>query len=360
MTADDQTTPADRVARLLQGARRRSRVLGRRAAEPYLRQRSREADAAARVARLEAELEHVRERHTEQIERLEDLVQELVLTAESLRRGLSDIERTASWALSAIEPIAAELYATPYIADSPFELLQAPVGEVLGYRSTHARAEGDSEYLAFEELFRGPAARVAESQRPYLELVAGHEPVLDIGCGRGEFLALLASEGIAAYGVDSDAGMVRRCLELGLEATLADANVHLEGLEDGTIGTIFSAQVIEHLPPAELARMLELSLRKLRPGGLLIAETVNPHRLSSLKTFWVDLTHQHPIFPEVALAQCAIAGFPSAYVFAPMFASFEGARFQSPAYAVVATAPLADPVPAEDAQAPEREADGSA
>ena len=85
--------------------------------------------------------------------------------------------------------------------------------------------------------------------------------------------------------------------------------------------------------------MLELGRRKLRPGGLFIAETVNPHRVSSLKTFWVDLTHQHPIFPEVALALSAIAGFESAYVFAPTFDSFERARFEAPAYAVVATAP---------------------
>ena len=85
--------------------------------------------------------------------------------------------------------------------------------------------------------------------------------------------------------------------------------------------------------------MLELARHKLRPSGLLIAETVNPHRIASLKTFWVDLTHEHPIFPEVALAICAIAGFEQAYVFAPGFESFERARFASPAYAVVATAP---------------------
>jgi SAM-dependent methyltransferase len=188
-------------------------------------------------------------------------------------------------------------------------------------------------------MFRGPADRVAESQRPYVALVREHGPVLDIGCGRGEFLALLEEEGITAAGLDSDPGMVRRCSELGLRATLGEANEYLGALEDGSLGTIFSAQVIEHLPAAELQRMVELARRKLRPGGLFIAETVNPHRISSLKTFWVDVTHQHPIFPEVALALCAIAGFESAYVFAPTFADFERARFEAPAYAVVATAP---------------------
>ena len=116
----------------------------------------------------------------------------------------------------------------------------------------------------------------------------------------------------------------------------------MPSLPDESLGTVFCAQLIEHLQPAELERLLELSRRKLRGGGVLIAETVNPHRVASLKTFWVDLTHRHPIFPEAALALSAIAGFESAYVFAPGFESFERARFQAPAYAVVATAPASD------------------
>lgn len=312
-----------------------------RLARPYARQRAREAALQGTVARLGAELERLGERHTEQIERLEGFVRELVLTAESLRRGVSDADATASWAREAVEPIAAELYALPYMADSPFETMSSPVGEVLGYRTP--RSSSDSGYAAFEDLFRGPSERVLEGQRPYLELVRDHAPVLDVGCGRGELLGLLASEGIAAAGVDADPGMVARCVALGLQAALGDVNEHLEGLQDASLGTVFCAQVIEHLPHPELQRLLELSLRKLRPGGLFIAETVNPHRISSLKTFWVDLTHQHPIFPEVALATCAIAGFESAYVFAPKFDSFERARFRAPAYAVVATAPAQAP-----------------
>jgi 2-polyprenyl-3-methyl-5-hydroxy-6-metoxy-1,4-benzoquinol methylase len=309
-----------------------------RALRPHARYQ-REVDQAivAGLQNLEAQLAHIGERHTEQIERLEDLARELVQAAESLRRRVSDADATASWARRAVEPLAAELYALPYVAGSPFEQMSSPVGEVIGFRSAGSIRDGESGYVAFEDLFRGPAERVADSQRPYLPLVREHAPVLDVGCGRGEFLRLLADEGIAAEGVDIDEGMVRRCRELGLEATRADANEYLEGIDDGALGAVFSAQVIEHLPQAELQRMIALAARKLRPGGLFIAETVNPHRLSSLKTFWVDPTHQHPIFPEVALAACAIAGFESAYVFAPTFESFESARFRSPSYAVVAT-----------------------
>ncbi len=353
MTAEDQTTPTARAAETLRrrpsaatAPGRRPRAFLRRmllrALRPYSHHQH-ELDT-----QLVAALRHQQagmERHTEQIERLEELARELILTAESLRRASADAAGDAAAARRTVEPIAAELYAPPYMADSPFELRSTPVGEALGFSADATagedadRSDRDGDYVAFEQLFRGPAERVAELQRPYLRLVADHQPVLDVGCGRGEFLTLLASEGIVARGVDGDAGMVARCRSLGLDVAQGDVNEHLSGLPDGSLGTIFSAQVIEHLPHEQLRRLLELSLRKLAPGGLFIAETVNPHRISSLKTFWVDLTHQHPIFPEVALAICAIAGFQSGYVFAPGFHSFEQARLDSPAYAVVASAP---------------------
>ena len=338
-----------RMGSVRQRARQLARALMWRVAPGYAARRASRTQAPARLARLEAEVEKIDERRSEQIERLEDLARELILAAEALRRGTADVDMAMKVAARSsrreVELIESELNALPYVADSPFERMDTPVGDVLGYRSADSLQGGDSGYVDFEELFRGPAARVAESQRPYLPLVREHAPVLDIGCGRGEFLALLAGEGIAARGVDSDAGMIERCLALGVDATLADATEYLQDVEDGSLGTVFSAQVIEHLPHAQLQRLFELARRKLRPGGLFIAETVNPHRVSSLKTFWVDLTHQHPIFPEVALALSAIAGFEPAYVFAPAFASFEQARFQSPAYALVAAAPGAEQGP---------------
>jgi SAM-dependent methyltransferase len=307
-----------------------------RALRPYTHhQRELDTQLVAALRSHQAGLE----RHTEQIERLEELARELILTAESLRRDIADVNQGTVSAHRSIDTLTDELHALPYMTGSPFGSLSSPVGKVLGFSALPSELTGDSGYVAFERLFRGPAERVAELQRPYLTLVDDHQPVLDIGCGRGEFLTLLAGEGIAARGVDGDAGMVAHCRALGLEVEHGDANERLAGLPDGSLGTIFSAQVIEHLPHEQLRRLLELSLQKLAPGGLFIAETVNPHRISSLKTFWVDLTHQHPIFPEVALAISAIAGFQSGYVFAPGFDSFEGARFDSPAYAVVATAP---------------------
>jgi hypothetical protein len=95
--------------------------------------------------------------------------------------------------------------------------------------------------------------------------------------------------------------------------------------------------VIEHMPYDELRRFLELARAKLRSGGLLVAETVNPHAPHALKTFWVDPTHRHPVFPEVALVLCKLAGFASAYVFHPLgVGHVEDDRYRESEYAVVA------------------------
>jgi SAM-dependent methyltransferase len=339
MNAEDQTTPTARAAELLsdrpqqaqvgQGSlRARLRGLLLRAMRPHThRQHLLDLELLQALRAQEAELAAVRERDGERIERLEQLVVELIHTAESLRR-----------AGGATATRVGELNALPYIEDSPFASLQTPVGEALGFDSRRLAGD-DSEYVAFEDLFRGSGERVRRSQRPYLALLHDHSPVLDIGCGRGEMLALLEEAGIPATGVDSDDGMVARCRAAGLDVAFGDAAEHLRGLRDGSLGAVFSAQVIEHLPFQTLRELLALSLEKLRPGGLFIAETVNPHRISSLKTFWVDLTHQHPIFPEVALALCGIAGYESAYVFLPGYESFREGVFESPAYAVVAEAP---------------------
>src|SRR6185312_13342377 len=226
-----------------------------------------------------------------------------------------DNERAAVAAASELVRAARAL---PYMASDVLHTFEAgAAGRVFGYDDAGAVAAGD-DYREFEELFRGDEAFIAERQRRYLDVIGRDcAPVLDVGCGRGEMLDVLAEAGIAASGVDANAGMVARCREKGHDVTLGDGVAHLEGLEDGGLGVVFSAQVVEHLPPDALERLLAAAVRKLRPGGVLIAETVNPHSPAALKAFWVDITHQHPLFPETMLALCRIAGFGSAYVFHP-------------------------------------------
>ena len=218
----------------------------------------------------------------------------------------------------------------------------AHAGTVLGYRKGILAGRGQA---AVAEFLRGPEEWVSWTQTPYLPLVGEHQPVLDIGCGRGEFLDLLRGVGVQCSGVDSDPGMVARCRAKGHRTVaVADAVAHLETLLDRTLGTVFSAQVIEHLPYPSLMRLLELSTEKLRSGGLFVAETVNPYMPQSMHGFWIDPTHQHPLFPETLLALCDSAGFEPAYVFCPLGSGdFERDRTEQPSYAVVATRPERTP-----------------
>ena len=163
--------------------------------------------------------------------------------------------------------------------------------------------------------------------------------MLDVGCGRGELLELLRDAGVEASGVDADAGMAARAQERGLDVTVGDGVEHLRGLPDGSLGAVTAMQVIEHLPPAAFTALLDVARQKLRPGGLLVAETVNPHAGHALKTFWVDVTHQHPLFPESVLALVRAAGYREGFVcHLAGLRDVERDRFNESSYAVVATA----------------------
>jgi 2-polyprenyl-3-methyl-5-hydroxy-6-metoxy-1,4-benzoquinol methylase len=130
-------------------------------------------------------------------------------------------------------------------------------------------------------------------------------------------LDLLADVGTTVKGVDTDESMIQRCQKKGHEVSHEDAITYLARQKDQSIGAVFSAQVIEHLPYDEFQELLRQALRVLEPGGLLVAETVNPHAVHGFKTFWVDMTHRVPIFPEVLIAHCRDAGFSHAEIVFP-------------------------------------------
>ncbi|MSQ15728.1 MAG: class I SAM-dependent methyltransferase [Dehalococcoidia bacterium] len=168
----------------------------------------------------------------------------------------------------------------------------------------------DMDSLAFSQRFRGHVDRIKEQQRYYLEYFVNVDDVLDIGCGRGEFLDLLKEVGIRARGVDLDAEMVQYCLDRGQDAVHGDALAYLSSLPDNALGGVFSAQVIEHLPPAVLIDLVNLSYNKLVPGGVFLAETNNPMCFLAMSThFAIDLTHERPIHPETIKFLMESAGF---------------------------------------------------
>ena len=169
------------------------------------------------------------------------------------------------------------------------------------------RADALPDYFAYESRMRAPAEEVRERQRIYVDVLQGHAPVLDIGCGRGELLELLRDAGIEARGVDANADMVAFARGEGLDVEQADA---LDALQDATgLGAITAIQVAEHLPPATLVRFLELAHAALREDGLLVLETINPVSLAALRHYFADLTHAQPLVAETLQLLVQHAGF---------------------------------------------------
>jgi SAM-dependent methyltransferase len=165
------------------------------------------------------------------------------------------------------------------------------------------------DYFAFESRMRGAVGDVRARQHGYVQDFVDASPVLDVGCGRGELLALLRDAGVEARGVDADADMVSFARGEGLDVAQADLFDHLAGLPDGSLGGLFAGQVVEHLPPAALVRLLELSRAKLRPGGVLVLETINPLSPLALSHYFADLTHAQPLVPATLELLTSQAGF---------------------------------------------------
>lgn len=199
----------------------------------------------------------------------------------------------------------------------PLERFETVVGRVEGYRERWPDTAAPDTYLEFEQLFRGSERTVRGRQERYLPVVGRRSPVLDIGCGRGEFLEILRDEGLEAHGVDVDPAMVTLCRDKGLDVAAADGIQYLEDRADGSLGIVFGAQVIEHLSYEEILRLLRAARAKLQPGGRLVLETVNPHAPVALRNFWIDPTHVHPLFPEVVLMLCRLNGFARGYIWHP-------------------------------------------
>jgi glycosyltransferase involved in cell wall biosynthesis/2-polyprenyl-3-methyl-5-hydroxy-6-metoxy-1,4-benzoquinol methylase len=252
--------------------------------------------------RLETSDEHRRRREDGLSTRQGQLQAELRL-AESLSRQVS----------TRVERIADEIWARPYLADPDSLTVRYRDGRAaLGFGGQSA-AERSDPY----DNFRGPEDMIRDRQRLYVPLLAGHQPILEIGPGRGEFLDLAAAAGLDASGVDSDPAMVTRCREKGHRVVEGDGVAHLRALGDGTLGSVIALQLIEHLAPVEIPGFLELCAGRLRPGGLAVLETVNPHSLRAFKAFHTDITHTIPLYPEVLLALSQAAGFEEGLVVFP-------------------------------------------
>lgn len=165
------------------------------------------------------------------------------------------------------------------------------------------------DYFAFESRMRGSVESIRDRQRLYVDVLREAAPVLDAGCGRGELLGLLREAGVEARGIDADSDMVAYARGDGLDVEQADLVEYLQRATDGSLGAIFMGQVVEHLPAPTLAQTFQLAAAKLRPGGVLIAETINPLSPIALRNYFADLTHAQPLVPETLELLARQSGF---------------------------------------------------
>ncbi len=222
--------------------------------------------------------------------RLPRLFRNLQILENSVSQRLTHLETRAAW----IEPQLAELqqaFARNVGTDYP-----------------------EAIYLALENAFRGTAQDLEARLQIYIPLIAEVASleglVLDLGCGRGEWLGVLHRQGIPAQGVDQSQMMVSKCQHLGYDAVQADALAYLQSLEDNSRPAITAIQLMEHLPPSVLVQVWQEAYRVLKPGGLVLFETPNPENVQmAAYSFYLDPTHRHPIPPPLATYTLDAIGF---------------------------------------------------
>ncbi|MFC3813455.1 class I SAM-dependent methyltransferase [Lysobacter sp. GCM10012299] len=179
---------------------------------------------------------------------------------------------------------------------------EAAQAEEAADQSAHAY---DALYSDFEDYFRGPEEVVRKRAEPYIGMiqqsgtVGAGAPVVDLGCGRGEWLGLLREHGIAARGVDMNRVFLASCRELDLDVIEGDAVEVLRSMPEASVGAITSMHLVEHLPFERVVELIDQAKRVLKTGGLMILETPNPENIDvATFGFYLDPTHRNPLPPQ--------------------------------------------------------------
>lgn len=177
--------------------------------------------------------------------------------------------------------------------------------------SSEMEEVAEAFYVAFEDACRGKTLDLWAKLEPYLEVLPpAPARVVDLGCGRGEWLLFLQAKGYAVLGVEPNGAMVQRCHQAGLPVAQLDGLTWLHAQADASVEVLTAFQVVEHIPFAQLLLWLREAARVLRPGGRLIVETPNPENvLVGSHTFYHDPTHRNPLTPTLlcfALEYCGL------------------------------------------------------
>jgi len=261
---------------------------------------------------------------------IDELNEQLRLAEEQIKAGVSAVEELRE-KLGAVEAGKADKQTTNIINNEIKDILRQTKDHKLNILDQHRRLAllleearkrlpkpisrnqiknmlkeedhlNDALYVSFEDQFRGTRDDIKSRQRvylPYIEkAIAGTKnlSILDIGCGRGEWLEMLKENGYKGIGVDINNVMVQQCKEMGLDVYESDASEYLKKQKAGSFAAITGFHILEHMSLKTIIALFDEALRILQPGGMVIFETPNPENLIvGSNTFYTDPTHQRPI-----------------------------------------------------------------
>jgi SAM-dependent methyltransferase len=230
-----------------------------------------------------------------------------------IRTSLAGYQRTSQLLKRELERLAAEGAAEhtgQHRSSAPAPSASSQPDPSRAGAATLGTRLDSGKYLGFEDSFRGTSEDIRSRVAEYLPLFEGASDVLDIGCGRGEFLEVLRASDIRGLGVDINHAMVENCRQRGLDVAEGDAVQYLEAQADDSLGGILAVQVVEHLQADQLVRLLELAFHKLRPGSRIALETINPACWYAFFASYIrDLTHVHPVHPDTLRYLLIASGF---------------------------------------------------
>lgn len=156
------------------------------------------------------------------------------------------------------------------------------------------------DYFKFQQNMRGSCAEIKEQQKSYVVYFEGCHNVVDLGCGRGEFLETLRDHDINAVGVDSYLESVKYCKMKGLQVSQGDVAQFLHEQKNDSIDGVFSAQLIEHITVGKILELCKESYRVMKPDSYIVLETPNPTCLSTyMNSFYLDPSHKNPVHPRL-------------------------------------------------------------
>jgi len=254
------------------------------------------------------ELENTTHEFENTTQKLENTTQKLENTTQKLENTTHELEnKIHAEVQNAVIAINADIEKKAWLAKVLEERIQK--GLVQKSDPPAFSSKENTNYFLFEERFRGSREDIKQRQLAFLPYFEKCSRVLDIGCGRGEFLEILKDHDIGGIGVDTDPDMVAYGLSRQLEVEHSDAIAYLETLEDRTLDGIFIDQVVEHLEPDYLIRLLALCYQKMKFGYHIVIETVNPLSFVSFVNFYIDMTHKRPVHPQTLQYLLSAVGF---------------------------------------------------